>query len=110
MGGSPNVIHQGIPESQRQDWIEQVCHYFAGCLLMPRPWVKRAYGARIQRPGDLAAHFDVSPSAMQVRLNQIGLVEPTPRCDRTAARVSLPDIAGAGTPATYFRLATAPVP
>ena len=23
--------------------VEQICDYFAGCLLMPRPWVKRLY-------------------------------------------------------------------
>lgn len=30
-----------------QDWLtERMCDYFAACLLMPRLWVKRAWGGR----------------------------------------------------------------
>jgi Zn-dependent peptidase ImmA (M78 family) len=60
--------------------VERVCDYFAGCLLIPRPLLKRAWTARIQKVSDLAQLFDVSPQAMQVRLSQTGLVDPTPRC------------------------------
>lgn len=53
---------------------ELLCDYFAGCLLMPRNWVKKAYADGIQNPAHLAQLFQVSPRAMQVRLSQLGLV------------------------------------
>ena len=57
--------------------VEYIAEFFAGCVLMPRGWVKAAYCARIQHPVELARLFDVSPRAMTVRLEQIGLIEPT---------------------------------
>jgi Zn-dependent peptidase ImmA (M78 family) len=60
--------------------IEQLCDYFAGCLLMPRPWVKAAYCGGTQDVVELAKRFQVSPQAMQVRLLQLGLIEPYERC------------------------------
>ncbi len=55
---------------------EQLCDYFAACLLMPRMWVKAAWGSGLQDTVALARHFDVSPRAMHVRLLQLGLVDP----------------------------------
>lgn len=55
--------------------VEYIAEYFAGCVLMPRAWVKAAYCARIQHPVELAWLFDVSPRAMTVRLEQVGLIE-----------------------------------
>ena len=74
-----DLIYQNLPAHQRHTFAEAVCNYFAGCLLMPRPWVKRAY-AKTQRLDRLARHFHVSQAAMATRLNQIGLTEPQPRC------------------------------
>lgn len=76
-----HVLYNGVDERDRAAWIEQVCDYFAGCLLIPRPWLKRAYTSGVQRLPDLATRFGVSQAAMQVRLNQIGLVDPAPRHD-----------------------------
>ncbi len=59
---------------------EYVADYFAGCVLMPKRLVKRAWGQGHQRPGDLALLFDVSEAAISVRLRQIGLTEPAQRC------------------------------
>lgn len=59
---------------------EQVCDYFAGCLLMPRMWLKRSWTTGTQQPTALARQFDVSKQAIQVRLLQIGLAEPGARC------------------------------
>ncbi len=60
---------------------EQICDYFAGCLLMPKSWVTRAYcDAGIQEIRLLARRFAVSQMAMRVRLLQLGLIEPEPRC------------------------------
>lgn len=74
------IIYEGLPADYRREAIEQICDYFAGCLLMPRPWVKRTFCSGVQQLPALAATFGVSQAAMQVRLNQIGLVEPTTRC------------------------------
>ena len=73
------LIYRDLPAHQRHDFAEAVCNYFAGCLLMPRPWVKRAY-AKTQRLDRLARHFHVSQAAMATRLSQIGLTDPAPRC------------------------------
>lgn len=73
----------------RQRHIEAVCDHFAACLLMPRPWVKRAWGSGLQDLADLARHFEVSQAAMLIRLQALGLVEPTPRCVPAIGRVAV---------------------
>ncbi len=54
---------------------EFIAEYFAGCVLMPRAWVKSAYCKGLQDPRELAARFEVSPKAMHLRLEQIGLLD-----------------------------------
>jgi predicted transcriptional regulator len=93
-----DVLYQGVPVRQRERWIEQVCDYFAGCLLMPRAWVKRAYTTGDQDLASLAARFEVSQAAMQVRLSQIGLVDQPARCSRAQAGWSLRKLGTTGTP------------
>lgn len=102
-----DVLYRGVDAADRARWIEQVCDYFAACLLMPRPWIKRAYFSGTQDPAQLAARFGVSQQAMQVRLNQIGIVEPQPRCSRARPEWALRAARAAGSPRTYQR--TAPV-
>jgi Zn-dependent peptidase ImmA (M78 family) len=70
-----------VPGQQR---TEQICDYFAGCLLMPRPWLKTAWAAGTQDIGGLARQFNVSQLAMRVRLLQIGLIHNTARWERAA--------------------------
>jgi Zn-dependent peptidase ImmA (M78 family) len=53
--------------------IESLCDYFAGCLWMPRKYVKRDFARGMQDYVDLARHYAVSPQAMHVRLLQLGL-------------------------------------
>jgi predicted transcriptional regulator len=78
-----DVIYSSLPEPDREANVEQICDYFAGCLLMPRPWVKSAYCSEgVQQLSTLARRFGVSQAAMSVRLSQIGLTGPTPRCGR----------------------------
>jgi Zn-dependent peptidase ImmA (M78 family) len=52
---------------------ERICDYFAACVLMPRPWVKRAWGIGVQEVSDLADLFGVSQEAMARRLSDLGL-------------------------------------
>jgi hypothetical protein len=98
-----DVLYRGVAARDRDRWIEFVCNHFAGCLLMPRPWVKRLYCSGIQRLDELAAHFGVSQAAMQYRLNWIGLVGPQPRCARQHPGWRLQAWPRAGTPASYQR-------
>jgi len=75
-----DLSYSRFPERERSRMIEQVCDYFAGCLLMPRPWVKSAWYGGNQFVPNLAQTFGVSQAAMNVRLQQIGLVDASPRC------------------------------
>src|SRR5579863_846914 len=65
---------RGDPE-HRDRQIEHICHHFAACLLMPRPVVKRAWTSGIQDLEALAELFRVSPMAIQVRLDYLGLTD-----------------------------------
>lgn len=67
----------GMTPHQR---AERACDYFAGCLLLPRPWLKRAWVSGLQDTAKLARHFGVSQQAVQTRLLQTGLVDRTKRC------------------------------
>ena len=51
------LIYSGFPENERHAMVEQICDYFAGCLLMPRPWVKRVYCSGVQDLPELAQTF-----------------------------------------------------
>lgn len=61
-----------------------ICDYFSACLLMPRPWVKRAWVGGLQSVSALAELFDVSQEAMAIRLSQLGLVDSLSRCEGPA--------------------------
>jgi hypothetical protein len=100
-----DVLYQGIPARERGEFIEQVCDFFAGCLLVPRPWLKRAWGNRIQKPADLAIHFGVSQQAVEVRLVQTGLARPGARCGKTSTDWSLHRRRTTDRSAIYHRLA-----
>lgn len=81
---------------------ELVADYFAACVLMPKRAVKTEFFHGRQQVEELAAVFGVSPLAMSYRLQQLGLVDRTPRCDqKRQPRTSLPG---------YFRTAWAVPP
>jgi hypothetical protein len=71
----------GMTSGQRS---EQVADFFAACLLMPRPWVKRLWGRGEHDLRRLAGLFGVSQTAMRIRLLQIGLIETQARCGAAA--------------------------
>jgi Zn-dependent peptidase ImmA (M78 family) len=75
----PGVIG-GAEQRSGRPTNEYIADYFAGCVLMPRTLIKRAWGSGIQRLGDLAALFDVSERAIEVRLSQVGLIQQLARC------------------------------
>lgn len=72
-----DVLYRGADSDEAAERrAEDICDYFAGCLLMPRPMVKKLWASGIQDQRTLAAHFGVSPLAMSVRLTLLGLLEP----------------------------------
>ncbi len=71
----------GVSSAERQ---EQVADYFAACVLMPRRWVKRAWGNGVQDAAVLAKLFGVSRAAMRYRLTNLGLIDSTKRCEVAA--------------------------
>lgn len=60
--------------STRPDDAEQICDYFAGCVLVPAKWLRRAWSSGLRDIADLSSLFDVSEALMKVRLRQVGLV------------------------------------
>jgi Zn-dependent peptidase ImmA (M78 family) len=66
---------------------EYICDYFAACVLMPKRMVVQAFtsGVDLQRPAELARIFGVSTRAIQVRLQELGLIDAKYRC-RTPLR------------------------
>jgi hypothetical protein len=68
-----------------EDRAERICDYFAACVLMPKMWVKRDWaGGGIQDIARLARRYHVSQVAMAVRLSELRLLPPTPRCAGTS--------------------------
>jgi Zn-dependent peptidase ImmA (M78 family) len=73
-------IYRHLPEGPaRERHIEAVCDHFSACLLMPKAWVKKAWGEGVQDLAALAWRFEVSQQAMLIRLQSLGLIEPLPR-------------------------------
>jgi Zn-dependent peptidase ImmA (M78 family) len=75
-----DVLYPASLGMTRHQRTEVTCDYFAGCLLVPRPWLKRAWGDGKQDVVSLAEHFGVSKQAMQTRLLQTGLIDRPDRC------------------------------
>lgn len=80
--GSTKRLYTGSWRHSEEAQSEQAADYFAGCLLVPRRLLKRAWGNGIQSPDALARHFNVSVPAITVRLAQTGLTTGSSRCAR----------------------------
>ena len=96
---NPFIGHAYLDRTGKPDeaFAEKICDYFAACLLMPRPWIKREWINGLQDQALLAQLFNVSESAMAIRLRQIGLAEPRSRFD------SLKAVDVSRDPRRYFR-------
>jgi hypothetical protein len=75
-----DVAYPSLPTFGHHQRAEAVCDYFAGSLLVPRAWLKKAWCSGIQQLPDLADHFGVSRAAIQTRLLQTGLIDRPERC------------------------------
>lgn len=85
--GQTTRLYVGDRRRSSDQQAELAADYFAGCALMPKRDLKRAWGNGIQRTADLAACFGVSEPAVRVRLAQTGLSTevddiPAARCAR----------------------------
>jgi hypothetical protein len=90
------LLYPDLPTMSRQQRAEAVCDYFAGCLLVPKVWLRQAWTSGMQTSLLLARHFDVSTAAIDVRLSQTGLRQAPRRCDWATQ----------STPGRYYRLTT----
>lgn len=72
-----DLLYADTPTLSTHVQGEYAADNFAACLLMPRRWVKRAWGDGYQRISQLSRMFDVSPQAMRVRLERLGLMDAT---------------------------------
>ena len=79
-----HLLYPALYGQTADERSEQVADFFAACLLMPRPWVKRSWGRGLHDLRRLAATFAVSQTAMRIRLLQIGLIETEARCGAAA--------------------------
>lgn len=55
---------------------EQICDYFAGCLLVPSRWLRAAWRSGVHDASKLGRLFGVPRRAIKLRLLQVGLIEP----------------------------------
>jgi Zn-dependent peptidase ImmA (M78 family) len=78
--GAADRLYTGTTRHSPAAQAEQAADYFAGCALMPKRLMQRAWGQGIQRPAELAQRFFVSERAIEVRLAQLGLSQPRQRC------------------------------
>jgi len=83
-----HLLYPDSPTMTSQARAELVCDYFAGCLLVPKVWLRRSWTDGMQSPPVLARHFGVSTAAIEVRLSQTGLAVPQARCDWAPTRSS----------------------
>lgn len=73
--GRVKTLYPGNYRHSRERQAEQAADYFAGCVLMPRLLLKRAWANGLQSPDKLAHYFETSERAVSVRLAQVGLVD-----------------------------------
>jgi len=59
-----------LPPPERD---EEICDYFAGCVLAPAAWLRNAWQQGTRDSAELASLFDVSEALIRVRLYQTGL-------------------------------------
>jgi hypothetical protein len=78
--GRHHLLYRGTRRTTPETQAERAADYFAGCVLVPRRLLKRAWDNGVERTSDLARLFHVSEQAIIVRLRQTGLVGrmPTP--------------------------------
>lgn len=80
-GKHASKLYPAIGTMSSHERTEQVCDVFAANLLMPKTWVRKAYANGPQDLRSLAKAFGVSMSAMNIRLQTLGLTPAPARCE-----------------------------
>ena len=80
-----DALYRGDTRRTAAEQAELAADYFAGCVLVPRPALKRAWTSGLQHVSELARAFGVSRQAIEVRLDQTGIREPVTRCTPPAS-------------------------
>jgi Zn-dependent peptidase ImmA (M78 family) len=75
--GLAERCYPDTPWQTHEERAERVAEYFAACLLMPKRIVKHRFFQGLRDPSELAAEFSVT--AMRRRLEELCLIDPTPR-------------------------------
>jgi Zn-dependent peptidase ImmA (M78 family) len=92
------LIYSGFAygdEERRKAHVEAICQHFAACYLIPKTWLKRAWASGVQNIDALSGLFQVSLTAMEVRLKQLGFIDQGPKRDiRTYFRRELLSLDG----------------
>lgn len=78
--GYTDRLYPQVECSHHVDHAELVADYFAGCVLVPTLFLKRAWRHGVQQRHDLAEYFRVSERTIETRLMQVGLIDRAPRC------------------------------
>lgn len=73
-----HMLYRGTQRTSAETQAERAADYFAGCLLVPRRLLARAWRSGVHKTCDLARLFCVSEQAISVRLRQTRLVQRTP--------------------------------
>ncbi|HEX9776014.1 MAG TPA: ImmA/IrrE family metallo-endopeptidase [Actinomycetota bacterium] len=81
-------LYPAVAGMSTEDRAEAVCDFFAANLLMPKVLLRRAWVNKTQDLRALARMFGVSLSAMNVRLQSLGLTEPPARCRSAKERAA----------------------
>lgn len=68
---------------------ERICDAFAAACLMPRVWIKRDWATGMRDTRTLATRYQVSPSAITIRLAALGLTSTRiPHSHHTHRRIA----------------------
>lgn len=68
--------HDGLARPWQRS--EHDCNYFAACVLMPASWIKADWNGGLRDQQALARRYGVHPRGIQLRLMELGLIEPGP--------------------------------
>jgi len=73
-----SFLYDAMPSMNPVEQAERAADYFAGCLLMPRRWLKKACATGEKTPQEVARLFGVPVPIAEARLTQCGLAPSKP--------------------------------
>jgi len=80
-------LYTGMPGMTAAEQAERAADYFAGCLLTPRRWLKRACADGPRTPREISRLFTVPVPIADTRLTQCGLAPRDQRSEHSVRSV-----------------------